>query len=44
MTDEEARLNKWKAELEAKTRELGGRVVSDEEDEEQRHFEKISWK
>lgn len=38
MTDEERRLNKWKAELEAKTRELGGRVISSEEDEEKRRL------
>jgi hypothetical protein len=38
MTDEEMRLNKWKAELEAKTRELGGRVISEEEDKEKRRL------
>jgi hypothetical protein len=36
MTDEETRLNKWKAELEAKTRKLAGRVISDQENEEMR--------
>ncbi len=36
MTDEEARLNKWKTEIEAKTQKLFGRVVSDKEDEEKR--------